>query len=608
MCGIAGYFGSNKISKFKISKTLNLMKNRGPDNFGLYKNEKKKNIYLLHSRLSIIDLNQRSNQPYKFKNLVMVYNGEIYNFLELKKELVSKKYSFNTKSDTEVLLKYYDCFGEKAFDKLEGMWSIAIFDIKKNELLLSRDRFGEKPLFIKKEKNGVYFGSETKYIQSLCDKRTFPDLKKCNEFLFYGYNSIFKSDNSFIKGIKVFKPSYFSKITQQNKFFFTKYWDLKKIPKIERKFSEKDALIKVKKAFLNSIKLRLRSDVKIGVFLSSGIDSNSILFFCKKYFNKNFNTFSLFDTKNSFYDESILIKKICKQNKIVNKSIDVQNINVLKLLDITTKYYNSPALTLNSLAINSLYKLASNSKTKVMFSGVGSDEIFAGYFDHFKHHIFDPENKKYFKKNDLDFNSIIKPYIRNKEYSDLKNKVKKYSRLDDMELFQDIFNKIPNKFESKKRNIFPSRLKTALYYQFEENLFPTLHNEDLNSMMYSVENRTPFLDRKLIEEIFSIPSQFFINKGKNKFLLRSIGKKTVPDIVLNKVNKQGFNASLSSIKNISLEYFIKILNSKKMKYFFNKKSINFVKSINFKSLKHSENQLLFRILSIYSFLKYYYKN
>ena len=146
-----------------------------------------------------------------------------------------------------------------------------------------------------------------------------------------------------------------------------------------------------------------------------------------------------------------MIKKICKQNKILNKSIDVQNINVLKLLDKTTKYYNSPALTLNSLAINSLYKLASNSKTKVMLSGVGSDEIFAGYFDHFKHHIFDPENKKYFKKNVLDFNSIIKPYIRNKNYSDLKNKVKKYSRLDDMELFPDIFNKIPNKYESKKK-------------------------------------------------------------------------------------------------------------------------------------------------------------
>ena len=120
-------------------------------------------------------------------------------------------------------------------------------------------QFGEKPLFIKKEKNGVYFGSETKYIQSLCDKRTFPDLKKCNEFLFYGYNSIFKSDNSFIKGIKVFKPSYFSKITQQNKFFFTKYWDLKKIPKIERKFSEKDALIKVKKAFLKILLKKLKN-------------------------------------------------------------------------------------------------------------------------------------------------------------------------------------------------------------------------------------------------------------------------------------------------------------------------------------------------------------
>ena len=607
MCGISGYFGSKKISKYRISRTLNLMKNRGPDNFGIYKNEKKKNIYLLHSRLSIIDLNQRSNQPYKFKNLVMVFNGEIYNFLELKKELISKKYHFNTTSDTEVLLKYYDCFGENAFDKLEGMWSVAIFNIEKNELLLSRDRFGEKPLFIKKEKDGIYFGSETKYIQSLCDTKTFPDLKKCNEYLFYGYNSIFKSDDSFIKGIKVFKPSYFFKITKDNKFFFTKYWDLKNISKVNRRISKNYMLIKIKKAFLNSIKMRLRSDVKIGVFLSSGIDSNSILFFCKEFFAKNLKTFSIFDKKNKFYDESMIIKEICKQNKIINKFVDVQNVNLLKLLDKTTKYYNSPALTLNSVIINSLYKKVSESNIKVMFSGVGADEIFAGYYDHFKHHIFDPENKKYFKKNILEFNSIIKPYINNSNFYDLKSRSKKYSRLDNMQLFQDIFKKIPKKFKNKKKNIFSSRLKTALYYQFEENLFPLLYNEDLNSMMHSVESRTPFLDRKLIEEIFSIPSQFFINNGKNKFLLRSIGKKIVPEIVLNKINKQGFNASLSSIKSISKEYFIKILRSKRMKYFFNKSSIDFVKSINFKSLTHPQNQILFRILSIDSFLKSYYK-
>ena len=162
MCGIAGYVGSSLISKKRISETLGLMKNRGPNNSSvLHKKIKNKNIFFLHTRLSILDLKKRSNQPFIYNEKILIFNGEIYNFIELKKLIQKKGYTFTTKSDTEVLIKGYDCYGAKIFDRLEGMWSLAIYDLKKNKLLLSRDRFGEKPLFFSKDKTGIYFGSET---------------------------------------------------------------------------------------------------------------------------------------------------------------------------------------------------------------------------------------------------------------------------------------------------------------------------------------------------------------------------------------------------------------------------------------------------------------
>ena len=608
MCGIAGYFGTKNISNIKVKKTLNLMKNRGPDFQSYFRKKiKKKNIFLLHSRLSIIDLkNKKANQPYVYKNLVLIFNGEIYNYLELKNILKKNNYDFETTSDTEVLIKFYDFMGLKAFDYFEGMWSIAIFDLDKSELLLSRDRFGEKPLYFKKEKNGFYFASETKFIQSLHDQKLSPDLDKVNEFLYYGYNSIYKSEKSFIKNVKIFQPSYYLKISYKNRVIKNKYWDLKNVSKFNKKLTKKTILKNIKNAFINSLRIRQRSDVKTASFLSSGIDSNSILFFTKKFLNKKLETFSLFDKKNKFYDESRLINKICKKGKIKNLALDVSSLDLDKYLKKITQYYNSPTLTLNSLLICGLYEKIKSKKIKVMFSGVGSDEIFAGYYDHFRHHILDQDNKNELKKNIKDFD-LIKNYIRNKNFIDLENKKFNYTRLKNNNFLKKYFKKNPKKFNFETKKIFSSRLKNVLYYQIKENLYPTLFVEDLNSMMNSIETRSPFLDRKLVEEVFKTPSKYFINLGMNKSLLRSIGKNIVPEIILKKINKQGFNASLGSIKMISKKYLINILNNKNMKQIFNKKIINYVNKIDLKNLNHNDNQFLFRILSVSFFLKYHFK-
>ena len=147
MCGIAGFYGYDKIDYSTIKKTLNSLIHRGPDYQNFKHIMEKISVYLLHTRLQIIDLNSRSNQPYSYKNLTLIFNGEIYNYLELKNDLIKKGYTFETTSDTEVLIKLFYEYGQDAFSKCEGMWSLAIYDKKKEKLFLSRDRFGEKPLF-----------------------------------------------------------------------------------------------------------------------------------------------------------------------------------------------------------------------------------------------------------------------------------------------------------------------------------------------------------------------------------------------------------------------------------------------------------------------------
>ena len=203
MCGISGYIGKKSFSYKVIDATLHLMKNRGPDFSNYYKsNFSKYNIYLLHSRLSIIDLKPRSHQPFKLDNNIIIFNGEIYNYIELKQELKNKGIYTRTASDTEIILHYYNLYGEKCVNYFEGMWSFAIFNIKSKELFLSRDRFGEKPLIYLETDDGLYFGSEIKFIKNLFENKLEINRDRINQFLSFGYRSLFKDNKTYFKNVK----------------------------------------------------------------------------------------------------------------------------------------------------------------------------------------------------------------------------------------------------------------------------------------------------------------------------------------------------------------------------------------------------------------------
>ncbi|MAJ05347.1 MAG: asparagine synthase (glutamine-hydrolyzing), partial [Flavobacteriales bacterium TMED84] len=293
MCGIAGYIGKKKISKKNIFETLNLMKNRGPD-FQSHTSfsHNNFNISLLHSRLSIIDLDPRSNQPYIDNNCILIFNGEIYNYLEIKKELIESGVIFKTDSDTEVLIKSYQKFGEKCVEKLEGMWSFAIYDKIKNKFFLSRDRFAEKPLFYYKSSEGFYFASETKFLKKLVENKFTINNKHLYRYLVNGHKSLYKTEETFYNGIK--EVDFATNLSiSNNKISQYKYWKPSFSP---TNINEKDAVEGIKYFLKKSLKLRLRSDVPLAFCLSGGVDSASLVSLAAKEFNYNVSTFSIIDS------------------------------------------------------------------------------------------------------------------------------------------------------------------------------------------------------------------------------------------------------------------------------------------------------------------------
>jgi len=581
MCGIAGYFGRKKISNYTIRSCLKLMRNRGPDSQNFYKSEKGKNIYLLHSRLSIIDLNDRSNQPFQNQDLVLIFNGEIYNYKELRKK-IKKRYKFITQSDTEIIIAYFKIFGIKCFDFFEGMWSIAIFNKKTNEIVLSRDRFGEKPLYIFETKHGIFFGSEIKYIKILSKLKFDINLEKINDYLQFGYKSVFKNNQSFFKNIYSLNQGTYLK-SNLNKTIQNNYWSISKKKLNKAKLSKLIEAHKIK--FFESLKIRLRSDVPIALCLSGGIDSATLAGVSKIKFKKKIEAFSIIDEKDQRYNERVNINKITKFLKIKSNYIRIKNKLDFKRLRKQIKYHESPIFTITNYLQNFLAENISKKKYKVVLSGSGADEIYSGYYDHQLMYLFEVrKNKKMFLKHLDLWKKNILPKIRNKYFRDpflfIKNKNERNYIYDhNKELKEFFINPKKNKFREKNFN--KSLLKNRMINEIvHENVPIFTHSEDLNFMQYSIENRSPYLSRSLFELSLETPSKYLMQDGFTKYMLRNISKNFIPDDIRNDRQKKGFNASINSLIN---------LKSKKFKDFFNKKSEIF-KIVNKKKILEEINK------------------
>ena len=412
MCGIAGYIGNKKLlpEKKNIQNCIKQMVRRGPDHQS-HKVFKDKLDYLFcASRLSIIDINQRSNQPFEDDDGILIFNGEIYNHLEIKKNLRSKGIKFLTNSDTEVLLKFLNFEGEKKIDKLDGMWAFAYYSKKKKITILSRDKFGEKPLYYNFDKKNKYliFGSNINYIKKLSKKNIKVDEDKIFNFIRSGYRSVFSSPGSFFKNIDYLKPGTNLIIDENLNIKFINYWNKSKYePKLNNLLN---ATTKLKKVIKSEFKKSFRSDVPVAFLLSGGIDSSIISSVASKI-KKNIKFYS-FISKSKKYDESKKINKLKKNYKLNHEYILPDKKENLKMLNNFISDNGFPLMSSTYLAYGSLCKKIAIDRYKVLISGNGADEIFSGYYAHHMSYLLSIEKEKYFKKKYCEWEQNTKPFIR----------------------------------------------------------------------------------------------------------------------------------------------------------------------------------------------------
>ena len=579
MCGIAGYFGNKNLDSNTIQKTLSTLLRRGPDdqNYKKYEINDSKNLYFFHTRLSIIDLDSRSNQPLEDSLFSIIFNGELYNYLEIKKDLESKGIKFSTLSDTEVILKGYQIYGKDLFNIMEGMWALAIYDKKKKETIISRDRFSEKPLYYYTTKEGLYFSSDVKAIKTLSKDSFAFNNRRLLSGLICGYKSYYKKpEETFFEKIKNLPGGHFMVIDSLFNFSVKKYYSVNTKANLDLK--EDEIIFNTKKLFFNAIRIRLRSDVPSAFCLSGGLDSSSLVSIAAKKFNFKINSFSLIDNNDERYNEKKNIDLVVNDVDANHHEIILENkSNNLDYLTNLIEYKNAPLSTITSYLHSFLQKEISSKGFKVSFSGTAADEIFTGYYDHHLQYLHDVNNTKYFDSSLKNFNKYIKPIIRNKFFQNenlyIHNSNFRKHIFDNFYEFSELINQnLKDEFEfdfQEEKFCENLSLNRRLNELFHENTPIILNEEDSNSMYYSIENRSPFLDSKLIDFMNSVETRHLIKDGYSKNILREVSKDYLIDTVRLDREKKGFNSSVQSIFNFEdKDFYETILNKNNKVYDF----------------------------------------
>ncbi|MCI1477718.1 MAG: asparagine synthase (glutamine-hydrolyzing) [Clostridium beijerinckii] len=548
MCGISGFINKNtaKIDMKKIIKNMtDTIEHRGPDGEGYYVND---NIALGHRRLAIIDLNEKANQPLKTDNYILVFNGEIYNYIELKKEL--REYNYLTSSDSEVILAAYDKWGKACVDHFRGMWSFILYDIKENIIFCSRDRFGIKPFYYYDSEEFIAFASEIKQFTTLPEWKANGNRDRIQDFLVFGVldhteETMFRNVNQLLPGHNlVYNLS-------NNKFKIYEYYNLRN--NLKEHNSEEDDFKIFKQLMESSVKEHMTADVPIGSCLSGGLDSSTIVVLMDKILNKN-NDSRKIDTisscfHNKIYDEQEYIDEVnfkvnANEHKVFPKAEELFE-NMEKIIWHQDEPFGSTSI----FAQWNVFRAANDNNIKVMLDGQGADEQLAGY-NSFYMALF---NELFFKMNFIKLDEEIEAVIANYNYF---TKEQIFDRSFKMQLcsLKDILKKRidnPKRFSKpifdvyydyyKGLNDSMKNIREFSFHQLYHSSLPQLlHYEDRNSMTFSIESRVPFLDHRIVEFVLSCNSEKKINNGITKYILRESMKDELPEKIKNRRDKMGF--------------------------------------------------------------------
>ncbi len=594
MCGITGVisFNSSNFPFQHIAAMNQLLKHRGPDDEGyVFIDPAKDNVWIYggkdtpeevysanlihtpqrpyrgqehpdatiafgHRRLSIIDLSPAGHQPFctPDQRYWIVYNGEIYNYLELRENLKRKGYIFKTKTDTEVLLYAYIHWGPSALERLVGMFAFAIYDRIENSLFLARDFFGIKPLYFTSWHNGFAFASEIKALLCLSQVSRKANTQKVYEYLRFGLTD--HSEDTLIAQIHQLPAAHFLKISMDHPGIIQpiRYWDINLKHQSDLLFSE--AADSVRQLFLKSINYHLRSDVPVGAALSGGIDSSSIVATIQQLQNTHagLHSFSYIANEAELSEEK-WVDIITQSTGAIKHIVSPSPGDFMEDLDGLILAQDEPFGSMSIYAQYRVMRLAKEKKIKVLLDGQGADELLAGYSTYMGARLASliynfrwVDALKFIFKSDHSVIGNWKEKLINTGKYFLPESLDSFARKvigDEIVpawLRASWFKKQGVLFPCRKKKLNRNIFREELYYSMTmEILSSLLRYEDRNSMAFSVESRVPFLTPELVRFIFSLPEEYIIDShGTSKAVFRAAMKGIVPDAILNRRDKIGF--------------------------------------------------------------------
>ncbi|MEP6712056.1 MAG: asparagine synthase (glutamine-hydrolyzing) [Ferruginibacter sp.] len=560
MCGIAGIISQNQtiINSAVLKSMADALAHRGPDGEGFWVN-KKNTAGFAHRRLAIIDLTESGAQPMHYlQRYSIVYNGEIYNYLELRKELQKAGYAFISGSDTEVILAAYDCYKERCLQYFDGMFAFAIWDEKLQLLFAARDRFGEKPFYYYIDKTVFAFASEMKGLWAVgIDKEI--ENKTLLNYLALGYvqNPSDKSQ-TFYKNILSLPPSHYAFFNlPEMQLTIKSYWDIDK--QYTQPVNEKAAQNKIELLLKTSVIRRLRSDVPVGSSLSGGLDSSTIAYFISEALSNKNGSAANFKTFSAVFpgfekDESSFINEVSQQLKFKNFCVEPSAEQLITDFEKLCFHQEEPFPSSSIFAQYKVFELAKANNVTVLLDGQGADETMAGYHKYVHWYLQELVSRYKFSaakkerhalhKNNIHFKWNVKNVMASLLPSHAaialeKNEYKKI--IHNNNLSKSLLANLRGREWEGIYKPIVTKLNDILYFNTMENgLEELLRYADRNSMAHGVEVRLPFLNAELVQFIFSLPSKYKINQGYTKWLLRKMAENKLPSSVVWRTDKVGF--------------------------------------------------------------------
>lgn len=554
MCGIYGT--TRNITREEVDRKLSLIDFRGPDYFA---SDVSKNVILGHRRLSIIDLDSRSNQPLKYGSLRITFNGEIYNYRSLRNQLISDGYHFETNGDTEVICALYLKYEERLVDKLIGMFAFVIHDEKKGILFGARDRTGQKPFYYSLADESFEFSSQPSQIALGRNMRV--NYEALNAYLLLKY---IPTGFSAWEEIRSLEPGWFFKYTIGSKNFVKyRYWDPFSVP-VSFAGDYEDALSEFEYIFSESVKMRMESDVPLGVFLSGGVDSSLVAAYAAENSVEKINTFSIKFGESDF-DESHYAKAVGNALGTNHYTFECSPNEGMHLIEDYLKYYDEPFS--DSSAIPSmLLSRETKKKVTVALTGDGADESFMGYkrYDYLNligYMMRFPSPLKAV----LHGSSEVLPFTRLKTLGRLLKTEDIYKVYENMMTTENEFLKSKPSigFANTLRDLNGGMLDRISRFEIHNYMTNDINTKvDRASMAYSMEARSPFLDHRLIEFALSLPQNYKFKRGYQKRILKDALNKHLPSHIINRP-KAGFSMPFELwFRNELKEFVMDELNDK----------------------------------------------